>query len=301
MQTKLNRVLYDIHVNFNEVKSSLFLVKTCNVCVTIAEHRRVLFACIEIRSCSSLNFVRRRDQSIIFSSQDECGSIKQLFHVNYKRTSFLLAFMWMTIAMSYYGIILINTSLMTLDNEQINLNRTSSSSTSDMNTNRCRMLTTADYQSMIFTTFGEMFGIPLLIFLLSRFGRRTICTLNFSAASFCFAMFLLTPYGQPWMINLLTFGARMFINSQFSLMYLYTMEVYPTVIRAMAVGCASSMARVGAMITPFLAQVLIRKTFTGTIGIYVIMTALAATCACFLPIETRGRELRVRIVFNKPD
>jgi hypothetical protein len=95
------------------------------------------------------------------------------------------------------------------------------------------------------------------------------------------------------MINVITFTARMFINSQFSLMYLYTMEVYPTVIRAIAVGCASSMARIGAMVSPFLSQVLIKQTFYGTIGIYVITAAIAAFCAYLLPIETRGRELKV--------
>jgi len=72
------------------------------------------------------------------------------------------------------------------------------------------------------------------------------------------------------------------------------MEVYPTVIRAIAVGCASSMSRIGAMITPYLAQVLIKKTFYGTITIYVIATAVAAVCAFLLPIETRGRGLKVR-------
>ena len=98
-----------------------------------------------------------------------------------------------------------------------------------------------------------------------------------------------------WMININTFLARMFISSQFSLMYLYTMEVYPTVIRAIAVGSASSMARIGAMITPYLAQVLIKKTFVGTIAVYGAATTIAAICAFLLPIETRGRELKVII------
>jgi MFS family permease len=199
--------------------------------------------------------------------------------------------MWMIVAMSYYGLILINTSLMTL----INAPLSSGQGTDTGQKNRCQMLTTEDYQAMIFTTFGEMFGIPLLLFFLGRFGRRTICTINFSCASVCFAMFLLIPRQEAWTINLITFIARMFISAQFSLMYLYTMEVYPTVIRAMAVGCASSMARVGAMITPFLAQVLIRETFTGTIGIYIAATATAAFFGLLLPIETRGRELKVSV------
>ena len=196
----------------------------------------------------------------------------------------------MTVAMSYYGLILINTSLMTLGIENHSPATGSSNATAP---DRCRMLTDKDYQSLIFTTFGEMFGVPLLLLLLARFGRRIICTINFSSASICFLMLLLIPRHDPWFINMITFIARMFINAQFGLMYLYTMEVYPTVVRAIAVGCASSMARVGAMITPYLAQVLIKQTFHGTIGIYVTVTLLAALFALLLPIETRGRELKV--------
>lgn len=194
--------------------------------------------------------------------------------------------MWMTVAMSYYGLILINTSLMTILNGN---NPTTHNGT----TAQCKMLTTEDYKSLIFTTFGEMVGIPLLLFLLAHCGRRTTCMINFTAASFCFTLFLFIPRHQPWLVNIITFTARMFINSQFSLMYLYTMEVYPTVIRAIAVGSASAMARIGAMITPYLAQVLIKQTFYGTIGIYIFATALAAVFAFLLPIETRGRELKV--------
>jgi MFS family permease len=198
--------------------------------------------------------------------------------------------MWITVAMSYYGIILISTSLMTINNEQ-----KPPTDTSTVTPKHCKMLTNDDYISLIFTTFGEMLGIPLLLFLLSRFGRRKICLINFACASLCFSLFLFASQNKPWMINAITFIARMFISSQFSLMYLYTMEVYPTVIRAIAVGCASSMSRIGAMITPYLAQVLIKQTFHGTIAIYIIATAIAAIFALLLPIETRGRELKVRI------
>ncbi|UJR15653.1 hypothetical protein I4U23_002589 [Adineta vaga] len=227
-------------------------------------------------------------------ARDECGSVKQLFHANYKRTSFLLAFMWMTVAMSYYGLILINTSIMTLikhDPQPIIVNNTTIPSS------HCKMLTTDDYKSLIFTTFGEMFGIPLLLILLSYFGRRTTCAINFSCASFCFLAFVFNTRTKPWAVDAITFLARMFINAQFGLIYLYTMEVYPTVIRAIAVGCASSMSRIGAMITPFLAQVLIKKTFHGTIAVYVIATAMAAICAILLPIETKGRALKVGFYF----
>ncbi|CAF2841284.1 unnamed protein product [Rotaria sp. Silwood2] len=223
------------------------------------------------------------------NAKEECGSIKQLFHANLRRTSFLLAFMWMTVAMSYYGLILINTSLMTLLKDKTTLTIESN----QIKSNQCKMLTTNDYISLIITTFGEIFGIPLLLFFLSRFDRRTTCIINFSSASICFMLFIIMPRHSPSIINVITFLARMFINSQFSLLYLYTMEVYPTVIRAIAVGCASSMSRIGAMITPYLAQVLIKQTFHGAIGVYVLTTAIAAVCGFLLPIETKGRELKI--------
>ena len=202
--------------------------------------------------------------------------------------------MWMTVAMSYYGLVLINTSLMTI----LNGDSPTAPAANTTQSNECKMLTSDDYKSLIFTTFGEMTGIPLLLFFLAHCGRRTTCMINFAAASFCFTLFLFIPRHQPWMINIVTFIARMFINSQFSLIYLYTMEVYPTVIRAIAVGSASAMARIGAMITPYLAQVLIKQTFYGTIGVYIFATALAAVFAFLLPIETKGRELKVNNSFE---
>ena len=199
--------------------------------------------------------------------------------------------MWVIVAMSYYGLILINTSIMTLAVHEDHL----IANVSTVNGSRCKMLTAEDYQSLIFTTFGEMCGIPLLLVFLTYFGRCTICVINFSCGSICFLLFLFISK-SPWLINVVTFIARMFINSQFSLLYLYTLEVYPTSVRAIAIGSASSMSRVGAMVTPFLAQVLIKHTFYGTIAIYTATTGLAAVCSYLLPIETRGRELKVRIL-----
>ena len=71
---------------------------------------------------------------------------RQLFHPNFRRTSFLLVFMWITVAMSYYGLILINTSLMTLDKEDEHHNQ---------NSTRCKPLSSDDYKSLMLTTVGR--------------------------------------------------------------------------------------------------------------------------------------------------
>lgn len=52
------------------------------------------------------------------------------------------------------------------------------------------------------------------------------------------------------------FFARGIIAGVFQAAYVYTPEVYPTSLRAVGVGSCSAMARFGAMVTPYVAQVL---------------------------------------------
>lgn len=51
------------------------------------------------------------------------------------------------------------------------------------------------------------------------------------------------------------FVARGIIAGVFQAAYVYTPEVYPTPLRAVGVGTCSAMARLGAMVTPYIAQV----------------------------------------------
>lgn len=55
--------------------------------------------------------------------------------------------------------------------------------------------------------------------------------------------------------------ARGIIAGVFQAAYVYTPEVYPTTLRSIGVGSCSAMARLGAMITPYVAQVKIYTYF----------------------------------------
>ena len=63
--------------------------------------------------------------------------------------------------------------------------------------------------------------------------------------------------------------------------------------RAIGLGTCSAMARVGAIITPFLAQVLLKISPHLAISIYGTVALLAAAASLLLPIETKGRQLKV--------
>ena len=48
----------------------------------------------------------------------------------------------------------------------------------------------------------------------------------------------------------------MFVTGVFQAVYVYTPEVYPTKVRAFALGFHTAAARLGAIITPYMAQVI---------------------------------------------
>uniref|UniRef100_A0A915M750 Major facilitator superfamily (MFS) profile domain-containing protein n=1 Tax=Meloidogyne javanica TaxID=6303 RepID=A0A915M750_MELJA len=62
------------------------------------------------------------------------------------------------------------------------------------------------------------------------------------------------PPGRYWLTTFI-FISRAFISGAFQCVYVYTPEVYPTTLRALGLGASSSMARLGAIVTPFIAQV----------------------------------------------
>ena len=86
--------------------------------------------------------------------------------------------------------------------------------------------------------------------------------------------------------------ARCFISGGFQAVYVYTPEYYPTVMRAIGLGTCSALARVGAIATPFVAQVLLRVSPYLAISIYGTVAMLAGVACFFLPVETKGREMK---------
>ncbi|KAG8010694.1 Synaptic vesicle 2-related protein [Nibea albiflora] len=93
-------------------------------------------------------------------------------------------------------------------------------------------------------------------------------------------------------LTILIFIARAFISGGYQVAFVYTPEVYPTENRALGLGTCSAMARVGALITPFVAQVMLRVSVRLALSLYCGFCLLAGVAALLLPIETLGRFLQ---------
>lgn len=93
------------------------------------------------------------------------------------------------------------------------------------------------------------------------------------------------------MLTIILFMARGVIAGLFQAAYVYTPEVYPTALRSVGVGGCSALARLGAMATPYVAQVLLQKSVTSAVTVYGISAVFASIACLLLPYETRGIDM----------
>ncbi|XP_004674142.1 PREDICTED: solute carrier family 22 member 16 [Condylura cristata] len=96
--------------------------------------------------------------------------------------------------------------------------------------------------------------IPAYLFVcvgMDSFGRRNILIfLLISSALICGVIIIIPTNHYIWTV-LVTMAVKFTIGASFGLIYLYTAELYPTVIRSLAVGSGSMVSRVGSIIAPF--------------------------------------------------
>ncbi|KAM4620452.1 solute carrier family 22 member 6 [Polymixia lowei] len=132
--------------------------------------------------------------------------------------------------------------------------------------------------------FGAV-DIPAKLFalgMLSYLGRRiTQATCLFISALIIFANIFVPPDMQTVRTTLACLG-KGFTSASFTCVYLFTGELYPTVIRQTGMGFVSTMARVGSMAAP--AVLILDEVLPALPSVVYGGAAVVAGCfACFLP------------------
>ncbi|XP_017542357.1 synaptic vesicle 2-related protein isoform X2 [Pygocentrus nattereri] len=224
---------------------------------------------------------------LIVARQEDRGKIKDLFLPHFRWTTVLLWFIWFSNAFSYYGIVLLTTELF---QEGRDCGEASDSKTEPRCNLECKYLNSDDYKDLLWTTLSEFPGLLVTLWVIDKLGRRKTMALCFFVFSLCILP-LYACVGRS-SLTVLIFIARAFIAGGFQAAYVYTPEVYPTATRALGLGTSSGMARVGALITPFVAQVMLESSVHLTLSVYCCCCLLAAVASCALPIETTGRGLQ---------
>ncbi|PIK46672.1 putative synaptic vesicle 2-related protein-like isoform X4 [Apostichopus japonicus] len=223
--------------------------------------------------------------TVKFSTESR-GTISDLFKTwRTSIASFLLFFIWFVTAFTYYGIVLLSTELFSTGNiceAQVEEHSDCADS--------CQKLDAAGYLQLIATSSSELVSIFVVLTTIDIIGRKRSLMIFFSLASVF--IFLLNLCVDLRYITIFVFVIRGFSSSLFTVIYIYTTEVYPTHIRSIGLGMCSSMARFGPITTPFFAQVLLAYSPRMTVSCYGIFTLLAAIGVLFLPYETKGVKLK---------
>ncbi|KAM5205066.1 putative transporter SVOPL isoform 1-T1 [Hipposideros larvatus] len=224
------------------------------------------------------------------------GRFADLLDAKYLRTTLQIWVIWLGISFAYYGVILASAEL--LERDLVCGSRSESETVVTVGVSEesqspchCHMFTPSDYQTMIISTIGEIALNPLNILGINFLGRR----LSLSITMGCTAVFFL-------LLNICTSSAgligflfmlRALVAANFNTIYIYTAEVYPTTMRALGMGISGSLCRIGAMVAPFISQVLMSASLLGALCLFSSVCVICAISAFTLPIETKGRALQV--------
>ncbi|XP_042259300.1 putative transporter SVOPL isoform X2 [Thunnus thynnus] len=221
----------------------------------------------------------------------ERGSWRILLSPAFRRTSLLLWYTWFVASFSYYGSVLSSSELL-----EKNLLCVTNADREHQVKHRhedglcyCIPFGFSDYQTLLISCLGEVALVPLNICLLSVFGRKKSLMVLQLLAAILFMMINIctTMLG----FTVLLFLLRSLVSMNFNVVYIYTAEVYPTVARSLGMGFCTSFSRIGGMIAPFIAQVLMSQSVILALSPFAVTCVICALGNFLLPIETKGRAL----------
>lgn len=135
---------------------------------------------------------------------------------------------------------------------------------------------------VVYSAEAFSYLITGVIISLTFFGRvktlTIMCVLN-SISSALYFFIDIHPFNKIFL-----FSARFSITSIYSIMYIYSVEVYPTVIRAKGLGINILFARLGSILVPIIVEIVSPLLIFSALGLIVMVFSL------FLP-ETLNKEL----------
>ena len=141
------------------------------------------------------------------------------------------------------------------------------------------------------TNVAQVLLLLVCAFCIDRVGRKRWLLTTFVGGSILLAALGLGGASQVMWVIILGTLAYGLIGSSNAVLYLYTPEVYPTRMRALGTGLATSWLRIASAIGPAVIGFMVsREGIAAVFLMFAVVAALGAVASWFM-IETRGRRL----------
>jgi putative MFS transporter len=141
------------------------------------------------------------------------------------------------------------------------------------------------------TNVAQVAILLLCAFYIDRIGRKSWAIVCFLIGATALAVLGLTGARNVWSVMVLATFSYGIIGSVNAVLYLYTPEIYPTRMRAIGTGLATSWLRIASAVGPTIVGFMVAAQGVGSVFIMFAVTSLLGMLAAFGMIETRARRL----------
>eukprot|EP01083_Nonionella_stella_P007632 21979_1 len=195
------------------------------------------------------------------------GSFGDLMHPSLKQTTFLLWATWALMIFMYYGVAMAPADL---------------------------FQDTDFYLALLISSIAEIPANILPFQFIDFIGRKkTIVYINIGFAVISLMLIEDLQMAPVYALRVTAiFFTRFMVSASFSVLYIYTTEFYPTIVRGVGISSCSMFSRMGAVASMFHSTVL---SGSGWFAAYTVASVISAVLTYKFPTETCGKPLRDEI------
>ncbi|XP_053605089.1 organic cation transporter protein-like [Plodia interpunctella] len=143
------------------------------------------------------------------------------------------------------------------------------------------------YLNVLISALSFVPALILVVIATLYLKRRASVVGSFSIAGISLLVFIFTPETMKWLTLIFAIIGQTAAYAAFVQIYLFTSELFPTIVRNSAMGFSSVFGRFGGFIAPFVVNIGVEW---GSIIIFSLVAFAAALLCYFLP-ETKDRVL----------
>lgn len=136
----------------------------------------------------------------------------------------------------------------------------------------------------------EVPAFILIYVFIQKIGRRLVLLISVIISGLACLAILATPTDMTWTVTALSLIGKFFSTGFYGLIFLYTVELFPTPVRNLAVGTGAMLSRLGSVVAPYITDILRHYHESIPMATFGSLCIISGILSFYLP-ETKGKNL----------